>query len=339
MRRSQSAHHQETLSQGTWKMWEKTWASAYPVQVVGELWRREDCSVTICRMSTSGSPCLGPYCIHWRAVKEQRRLQSLFAVWFLQYLLVAILLILCCPELVSVEYKAWTPQCWCWLLEKHPDTQEHLYNRQQYTECTLNCVQLSLEMFDAFVHGFEGSVDVVTKQLRINVDQWVIHPALMPAWPVGCCQPHVLVELKVSHQTTNSIILQKSVQVNHNIKSIATLLTAVTGASKRRSLWLYSWLNVWHSFKFLTTRRTSLAISWARDRSVFPENPAIIICTRQGRQWMRLSDGYNCIPQVCQDDPQRLPGHFVGSSETYSRLFHAAPQLSRSHQQFFWARP
>ena len=53
--------------------------------------------------------------------------------------------------------------------------------------------------------------------------------------------------------------------------------TWVTCMLNKRSRWLYRMERSWHSFKFFTTRRTSLLISAAFVRSVWPENPATII--------------------------------------------------------------
>lgn len=60
-----------------------------------------------------------------------------------------------------------------------------------------------------FVHCSERRVDIQLHCLRINVCQWFIHPCILPAHPISCCCPQVLVWIKIAHESTNFIILKQ----------------------------------------------------------------------------------------------------------------------------------
>ena len=62
-------------------------------------------------------------------------------------------------------------------------------------------------MFDALVHGLEGIADVGSQQLRVDVDEGVVHPRLMPLEPISHRHPEVLVGVKVTQQLANFVIL------------------------------------------------------------------------------------------------------------------------------------
>lgn len=73
-----------------------------------------------------------------------------------------------------------------------------------------------LEILDTLMHDFEGTVDVSSKELRVNIDERVIHPRLVPLEPVSSSQPQVLERLKLSSQLANPIILWHR-QYNKNV--------------------------------------------------------------------------------------------------------------------------
>ena len=62
-------------------------------------------------------------------------------------------------------------------------------------------------MLDTLVHGLEGTANVGSQQLWVNVDEGVIHPRLMPLQPVSHRHPEVLVWVKVTQQLANFVIL------------------------------------------------------------------------------------------------------------------------------------
>ena len=62
-------------------------------------------------------------------------------------------------------------------------------------------------MLYTLVHGLEGIVNIVSQELGVNVDQWVIHPCLMPLQPVSCRDPQVLERLKLTSQLPDLVIL------------------------------------------------------------------------------------------------------------------------------------
>ena len=64
-------------------------------------------------------------------------------------------------------------------------------------------------MFDALVHNLEGIADVGGQQFRVNVDERVVHPRLVPLEPIGCRHPEILVGVKVTQQLAHFVILEK----------------------------------------------------------------------------------------------------------------------------------
>ncbi len=66
-----------------------------------------------------------------------------------------------------------------------------------------------LEILDTLMHDLEGTVNVSSKKLRINVDKGVIHPCLVPLEPVSSSKPQVLKRLKLSCQLANLVILHE----------------------------------------------------------------------------------------------------------------------------------
>ena len=62
-------------------------------------------------------------------------------------------------------------------------------------------------MFDTLVHNLEGIADVGGQQFRVNVDERVVHPRLVPLEPIGCRHPEILVGVKVTQQLAHFVIL------------------------------------------------------------------------------------------------------------------------------------
>ena len=67
------------------------------------------------------------------------------------------------------------------------------------------------EVFDTLVHGLVCIVDTVDEDIRIYVDEGVVHPSLIPLLPVCCSNPQVLERLKVLSQPTHLVILKENV--------------------------------------------------------------------------------------------------------------------------------
>ncbi len=65
----------------------------------------------------------------------------------------------------------------------------------------------SLEILDTLVHDLEGAVDIGGKELRVNVDEGVIHPGLVPLEPISSSYPQILERLKFSVELTHLVIL------------------------------------------------------------------------------------------------------------------------------------
>lgn len=42
-------------------------------------------------------------------------------------------------------------------------------------------------MLDTLMHDLEGTVDISSKELRVNIDEGVVHPGLIPLEPVSSC--------------------------------------------------------------------------------------------------------------------------------------------------------
>ena len=65
----------------------------------------------------------------------------------------------------------------------------------------------SLEKLDALVHGLECIGNVVGHELCIDIDQRLVHPALLPTLPVSSCLPQISVWLKIPQEATHFVIL------------------------------------------------------------------------------------------------------------------------------------
>ena len=63
------------------------------------------------------------------------------------------------------------------------------------------------EVFSTLVDGPIALGDILGQQLRVDVDEGVVHPGLVPLEPVRSCHPEILERLKVSSQFANFVIL------------------------------------------------------------------------------------------------------------------------------------
>lgn len=66
-----------------------------------------------------------------------------------------------------------------------------------------------LQLLDALLNGPGGLTDAALQLLRFDGGERVLHPALLPAQPVGCCGPQVSEWLEVVGQLLQTVVLDR----------------------------------------------------------------------------------------------------------------------------------
>lgn len=149
-----------------------------------------------------------------------------------------------------------------------------------------------LELLHASLHCLNRVIDILFQLLCLNFKERIIHPALIPLYPVWHCSPEIVVWLEFLKHLGQPTVLWKEIKNNISNKCIHLQMTAYTSKGQKSPplFWIGSqeWENMYSKRIYQTT------FSWASNMYSTGQQPGELGLTHSGQH---ISSG--AVPAPC----------------------------------------